>query len=173
MFQNLHYLNGFNNHLSSEALDGALPRHQNSPQVCPYNLYAEQISGTAFTVPRATNLKSYCNFLQIRAILNFKFSWLYRIQPSVGHTPFEKVDHPFLPERFALDLIFTPTQLRWNPFSLPTAKESIDFIQGLRLVAGSGDPAVKNGVGIYVYIANTDMKCSSFHNADGDFLIGI
>ena len=43
---------GFGNQLSSEALPGALPTGRNSPQRCPYGLYAEQISGTAFTAPR-------------------------------------------------------------------------------------------------------------------------
>jgi homogentisate 1,2-dioxygenase len=48
----LAYQSGFGNHFASEALPGALPEH-NSPQRCPYGLYAEQLSGTAFTAPRA------------------------------------------------------------------------------------------------------------------------
>ncbi|KAH7937172.1 hypothetical protein HPB49_008426 [Dermacentor silvarum] len=44
----------------------------NNPQVCPYGLYAEQLSGTAFTAPRETN----------------KRSWLYRIRPSLRWKPF-------------------------------------------------------------------------------------
>lgn len=46
---------GFGNHFESEALPGSLPIGQNSPQICPYNLYAEQINGTAFTLPRSLN----------------------------------------------------------------------------------------------------------------------
>ena len=52
-------LTGFGNHHESEALPGALPVGQNSPQICPYNLYAEQINGTAFSLPRANNLRRY------------------------------------------------------------------------------------------------------------------
>src|SRR3546814_12791414 len=61
------YLSGFGNEFASEALPGALPLEQNSPQRCPYGLYAEQISGTPFTAPRAEN----------------RPSWLYRIRPPV------------------------------------------------------------------------------------------
>ena len=64
---NLNYISGFGNTISSEALKGALPLGQNNPQRCPYGLYAEQLSGTAFTAPRDHN----------------KRSWLYRIRPSV------------------------------------------------------------------------------------------
>jgi len=53
------YLAGFGNHHASEAKKGALPIGQNSPQDCPFHLYAEQLSGTAFTVPRAQNQRSY------------------------------------------------------------------------------------------------------------------
>ncbi|MBO8907891.1 homogentisate 1,2-dioxygenase, partial [Staphylococcus aureus] len=70
------YQSGFGNHFSSEALPAALPRDQNSPLVCPYGLYAEQISGTAFTVPRKLNQRS----------------WLYRVKPSVTHEPFTPRD---------------------------------------------------------------------------------
>ena len=49
------YQPGFGNHFSSESLPGALPLGQNSPQECAYGLYAEQLSGTAFTVPRSHN----------------------------------------------------------------------------------------------------------------------
>ncbi|PTB77569.1 Homogentisate 1,2-dioxygenase, partial [Trichoderma longibrachiatum ATCC 18648] len=57
------YQNGFNNHLESEAIEGAIPTAQNSPQKPPYGLYAEKLSGTAFTAPRHDN----------------KQTWLYRI----------------------------------------------------------------------------------------------
>lgn len=42
-------MSGFNSEFQSEALPDALPKGQNTPQVCPYGLYAEQLSGTAFT----------------------------------------------------------------------------------------------------------------------------
>ena len=61
---------GFGNDFETEALPGALPQGQNSPQKCNYGLYAEQLSGSPFTAPRGTNERS----------------WLYRIRPSVRHT---------------------------------------------------------------------------------------
>ncbi|MGH8270614.1 MAG: homogentisate 1,2-dioxygenase, partial [Steroidobacteraceae bacterium] len=64
----LRYLPGFGNHFATEALPGALPEGRNSPQHCPYGLYAEQLSGTAFTAPRPANRRS----------------WLYRIRPAAA-----------------------------------------------------------------------------------------
>src|SRR5215203_447357 len=71
----LTYRSGFLNTHETEALEGALPIGRNSPQRAPYGLYAEQLSGTAFTAPRADNRRS----------------WLYRIRPSAMHTPFERI----------------------------------------------------------------------------------
>ena len=71
---------GFGNDFETEALPGALPVGQNSPQRCAYGLYAEQLSGSPFTAPRGANERS----------------WLYRIRPSVRHTGhFRKIDLPF------------------------------------------------------------------------------
>jgi homogentisate 1,2-dioxygenase len=49
------YMSGFGNGFETEALPGALPVGRNSPQKCPYGLYAEQLSGSPFTAPRATS----------------------------------------------------------------------------------------------------------------------
>jgi len=49
----LQYLSGFGSHHESEAVPGALPHGQNSPQKVPFGLYAEQLSGSAFTAPRS------------------------------------------------------------------------------------------------------------------------
>src|SRR5271155_1019537 len=103
------YLSGFGNEFASEALPGALPRGQNSPQQCPYGLYAEQFSGTAFTAPRQSNRRS----------------WLYRIRPAVTHQPFRRLEHPRFDEP-PDDLPPPPNQLRWDPLPLPTAPT--DFI---------------------------------------------
>lgn len=69
------YQSGFGNEFATEALPGALPYGQNSPQKAPYGLYAEQLSGTAFTAPRAHNRRA----------------WLYRIRPAAVHLPFEAI----------------------------------------------------------------------------------
>jgi hypothetical protein len=79
------YQSGFANEFATEALPGALPVGQNSPQLCPYGLYAEQVSGSAFTAPRHTNRRS----------------WLYRIRPAAAHTPFVQIDN----KRFHSDFI--------------------------------------------------------------------
>ncbi|KAL1920979.1 uncharacterized protein VTP21DRAFT_11614 [Calcarisporiella thermophila] len=153
------YMDGFGNHFSSEALEGALPIGQNMPQVCPYGLYSEQLSGTAFTVDRKNNQRT----------------WFYRIRPSVTHRPFE-------PHTEVRDLVShfgtgspnvhtNPNQLRWSPFDLPGEGDSVDFVQGLHTVAGSGDPAQRSGIAIHIYAANADMKEKAFYNSDGDFLI--
>src|SRR4029079_18030388 len=74
------YLSGFGAHHESEAVPGALPTGQNSPQRPPFGLYTEQVSGTAFTAPRAHNLRS----------------WQYRLRPSAGHPPFARIDDGFV-----------------------------------------------------------------------------
>ena len=152
----LTYLSGFNNTFESEALPGALPIGQNCPQKVNYGLYAEQLSGSAFTAPRADNKKT----------------WLYRIRPSVSHKPFESIDSKqrilahFAPSPWVQS---TPNQLRWSPFSLPS--EPTDFIQGLHTIAGSGDASTRNGLAIHIYSANKNMTQTALYNADGDFLI--
>jgi homogentisate 1,2-dioxygenase len=52
------YQTGFGNLFSTEAIQNALPLYQNSPQKVPFGLYAEQLSGCAFTVPRHEQQKS-------------------------------------------------------------------------------------------------------------------
>ena len=66
---NAGYMPGFGNDFETEAIEGALPIGQNSPQRCPYGLYAEQLSGSPFTAPRISNERS----------------WLYRMRPTVQH----------------------------------------------------------------------------------------
>lgn len=157
LYNDLKYHNGFNNHICSEAIEGSLPQSQNSPQVCPYNLYSEQLSGTSFTAPRCKN----------------SYSWLYRIQPSVVHNKLKPTvigkDHNII----SIDeFIIEPNQLRWDPRPLDfTNNHECDFIQGLEQVCGSGDISLKDGLCIYNYIANKSMKNSALCNSDGDFLI--
>ncbi|PWW74190.1 Homogentisate 1,2-dioxygenase [Tuber magnatum] len=149
------YLNGFNSYHETEAIPGALPIGQNSPQKPPYGLYVEKLSGTAFTTPRATN----------------KQTWLYRILPAASHTPFTPVSTTYAsgPPPSAYQFHQIPNQLRWDPFD---TDESADFIQGLRMIAGAGSASMRNGLGIYVFAAGKDMdRRSAFYNADGDWLI--
>ncbi len=148
----LAYLSGFGNEFATEALSGALPVGQNSPQRCPYGLYAEAISGTAFTAPRAANRRAWC----------------YRIRPSALHRPFRRIDAGLLRSRFD-EAPTPPTQLRWNPLPIPTAPT--DFVAGLITMAGQGDPASQAGCGIHVYAANRSMTDRFFADADCELLI--
>lgn len=148
------YQNGFHNYHESEAIDGALPVAANSPQTPPYGLYTEKLSGTAFTAPRHENLQS----------------WLYRILPASVHAPFqprESSTYTTNPGDYKLQQI--PNQIRWDPFDLD---ETVDWVHGLHLVAGAGDPAMKTGVGYFIFAAGKDMHPNeAFYSADGDFLI--
>ncbi|MCI4591305.1 homogentisate 1,2-dioxygenase [Sphingobium sp. BYY-5] len=148
------YLPGFANHHASEAVAGALPQGRNSPQQPAYGLYAEQLSGTAFTAPRAENRRS----------------WLYRMRPSAGHGPFR----PYARETLIRSAPFdeappSPNRMRWNP--LPAAGEGVDFVDGLVTVAGNGDVGAGKGCAIHLYAASRSMVDRAFFSADGEMLI--
>ena len=146
------YMTGFGGEFATEALPGALPRGRNSPQRCPYGLYAEQFSGTAFTAPRHANRRS----------------WLYRIRPSVAHGPFEPLaGDPFADAASAAPP--SPAQLRWDPLPMPSA--ATDFVAGLVPMAHTGSPEAQTGCGIHLYAANRSMQGRFFYSADGEWLI--
>jgi homogentisate 1,2-dioxygenase len=147
------YQSGFGNEFASEALKGALPARGNSPQKVAFGLYAEQFSGSSFTVPRAQQ----------------KRSWLYRIRPSVMHGPFAPVDARQLRGAPFDELPTPPDQLRWDPLPLPS--EPTDFVEGLVTIAGNGDSMTNAGVGIHVYAANRSMQNRFFYDADGELLL--
>lgn len=150
------YQNGFSNHLESEAVAGALPIGMNSPQKCPYGLYAEKLSGTAFTAPRHEN----------------KQTWLYRVLPSCSHPPYKPSEEKSEAVETTKEKVhYIPNQLRWDPFDHNEAKND-DFVSGLRYVGGAGDPTMKSGIGIYIYAAGKSMdEKSAYYSADGDLLI--
>lgn len=147
------YHPGFANHIATEAVPGALPIGRNSPQHVPFGLYAEQLSGTAFTAPRAENRRS----------------WLYRLRPTANHGA-------FTPYAGAKNLQTapiagpppSPNRLRWDPLALPT--EPTDWVDGLVTYGATGDVAAQSGVGIHLYAATKDME-RAFFSADGELLI--
>jgi homogentisate 1,2-dioxygenase len=149
----LAYQCGFGNQFASEALPGALPVGQNSPQKTPYGLYAELLTGAAFTAPRAENRRT----------------WTYRIRPSALHRPFERIDRRLLRTAPFDETQPTPTQLRWLPHPMPD--EPTDFIAGLVTMGGNGDARAQIGIGIHVYCANRSMTNRVFYDADGELLI--
>ena len=148
----LNYLSGFANHFSSEAIENSLPKNQNSPQNPPFGLYAEQISGSAFTMPRAQNFKT----------------WVYRIHPSVKHGAFQLLKKPTNLYSTPFNHPCPPNQMRWNPLPIPSAPT--DFIQGLHTMMGTGEISTLTGAATHIYTANKSMT-NYFYNSDGEMLI--
>ena len=146
------YMTGFGNEFATEALAGTLPVGRNSPQKVAHGLYAEQLSGTAFTAPRGENRRS----------------WLYRIRPGAVHGEFAPFVQPRFHNGFG-DGPVTPERLRWSPLPLPQAPT--DFIEGLYTMAGNGSAAAQHGIGIHLYAANVSMHGRYFYDADAELLI--
>jgi homogentisate 1,2-dioxygenase len=149
----LTYLSGFGNEFATEALKGALPKDQNSPQKPPLGLYAEQLSGTPFTAPRRENRRS----------------WTYRIRPSAAHPPFRRLDDKLLRSAPFIEAEVSPNRLRWDPLPLPAAPT--DFIDGLVTICGNGDVAARTGMAVHLYGANRSMEYRAFADIDGELLI--
>ncbi|KAG9570027.1 homogentisate 1,2-dioxygenase-like protein, partial [Aureobasidium melanogenum] len=147
-----------NDSFASEAVPGTLPQGQNSPRNARFGLYAEQMTASAFVAPRHLNKKA----------------WLYRARPSVVHQGFTDLPYNrdtesnFLPSNPRVHL--SPTQLAWLPFDIPQ-DNAVDFVAGLKTLAGSGDPTLREGLATHIYAANTDMNKTAFVNSDGDYLI--
>jgi len=148
----LRYQSGFGNTFSSEALKGALPVGRNSPQRAPKGLYAEVLSGTAFTAPRAEN----------------HGSWLYKLRPSAMHPPYRRMAQGLVRSGPFDELEVSPNRLRWDPFPVPG--KPTDFVDGLATLAGSGDPASQAGLAVHLYRANRSMSERYFCCADGELM---
>lgn len=150
------YMSGFSNSFETECLPGALPAGMNSPQKCNYGLYAEQLSGTAFTMPQASNQRS----------------WLYRIRPSVKHNGhFKKIDKGLMrsaPEaRYESDLPIG--QFRWGPEPIPN--EPLTFLTGMRTITTAGDADTRAGMAAHMLFITRSMENEYFFNADGEYLV--
>ncbi|MEU1819201.1 homogentisate 1,2-dioxygenase [Streptomyces roseifaciens] len=151
--EGLAYSAGFGNEHSSEAVPGALPEGRNSPQRAPLGLYAEQLSGTAFTEPRHSNRRS----------------WLYRIRPSAAHPPFARTGNGHLASAPFADAVPDPNRLRWDPLPEPAA--GTDFLAGLWTLGGNGDVTQRAGMAVHLYAANASMTDRVFSDSDGELLI--
>lgn len=148
------YMSGFGNGFETEALPGALPLGRNSPQRCAYGLYAEQLSGSPFTAPRATNERS----------------WLYRIRPTVAHWGrFEKVDPGLWRTAPCLEVEMPPAPLRWDPWPFPEAP--LSFVEGIHTITAAGDAGAQAGMAAHVYLATRPMRDEYFYNADAEMLV--
>ena len=149
----LRYLSGFGGHFETEAVEGALPKGRNSPQRPPFGLYAEQVSGTAFTAPRHENRRS----------------WLYRLRPTADHRPFVRYEGAKLFAPGTVEEPLAPNRLRWDPpTDLPAGA---DFVDGMVTMLANRDPADLEGVAIHQYRASKSMERRVFVNADGELLI--
>jgi len=148
----LSYLAGFGNQHQSEAVAGALPVGRNSPQRVALGLYAELLSGSAFTAARAENQRS----------------WLYRRQPSVVVGGYQPLAAPLWRSGAAEGELAPPDPLRWHP--LP-GEAGQDFVDGLRTLVVNGDPAAQLGMGAHVYALDRAMGRRALVNADGEMLL--
>ncbi|MEO8161835.1 MAG: homogentisate 1,2-dioxygenase, partial [Arenimonas sp.] len=133
------------------AVAGAVPQGRNSPQQVAHGLYAEQLSGTAFTAPRSENRRS----------------WLYRILPAAMHGEFLPMGEVGFHNRFN-EQPPSPNQLRWDPPAMPAS--GTDWLDGLFTMAGNGGAGENAGIGIHLYVANQSMQGRYFYNADAEML---
>ena len=148
-------LTGFGNQFQSEAVPGALPVGRNSPQRAPLGLYAELLSGSAFTAPRHENRRT----------------WLYRRQPSVVAGAYEPYAQPFWKTGAAEGEAMPPDPLRWHPAPVPDAATApTDFIDGARTVVVNGDAEMQAGMAAHLVLCNRGME-RAFVNADGEMLL--
>ncbi len=147
------YLRGFGNQFSTEAVPGALPQGRNSPQQAPHGLYAELISGSAFTAPRHENRRT----------------WVYRRQPSVVTGAYRPYEQPHWKSGAAAGEAVAPEPLRWSPIAVPDTPQ--DFVDGLRTIVVNGDPDAQTGMAAHLALMNRSMEGRALVNADGEMLI--
>jgi homogentisate 1,2-dioxygenase len=146
-------MTGFAGHFETEAVEGALPKGRNSPQRPPYGLYAEQLSGAAFTAPRHENRRS----------------WLYRMRPTADHRPFRPYEAAALFTGLPDGAPLPPNRLRWSPpDDLP---EGMDFIDGMVSMMHARQPADLEGGALHLYRASRSMDGRVLVDADGELLI--
>jgi homogentisate 1,2-dioxygenase len=149
-----HLLTGFGNEFQSEAVAGALPVGRNSPQRAPHGLYAEALSGTAFTAPRAVNRRT----------------WMYRRRPCVVAGAYVPCEHAtWRSGANGAGAAMPPDPLRWAPIEVPEDR-ALDFVDGLHTVVANGDPDAQTGMAAHLALCNRSMQ-RALVNADGEMLI--
>jgi homogentisate 1,2-dioxygenase len=150
----LTYLSGLTNEHASEAIANVLPVGQNSPQRVGGGYITEQISGTAFTVARADNRRS----------------WLYRRRPSVRHLArLEPATHPTLVSGPDPQAKLLAQPLRWKP--RPDAEPGATWLDSLVTMATAGSVADQTGGAFHTYAATASMIDQLLVNSDGELVI--
>jgi homogentisate 1,2-dioxygenase len=152
MTEPLDHVWGFGNEHASEAMVGALPIGQNSPQQAPLGLYTEQLSATAFTAPRHENRRT----------------WVYRVRPSAAHGPYRRMTTSSQVVAAPVGEPLEPNRLRWNPLPFPAAPT--DFVDGLVTMGANGDVRTHTGMAVHLYVATASMD-RVFANSDGELLV--
>jgi homogentisate 1,2-dioxygenase len=148
----LRYMTGFGGHFETEAVEGALPKGRNSPQRPAFGLYAEQMSGSAFTMARGENRRT----------------WLYRMRPTADHRPFSPYEGAPLFAAAPGQAPLAPNRLRWDaPSDLP---DDADFVDGLVTMLHAGRPEELEGCSVHLYRATRSMD-RVLVDADGELLI--
>jgi homogentisate 1,2-dioxygenase len=148
------YQSGFGNSFETEAEEGVLPVGRNSPQRVARGLYAEQLSGSPFTAPRASNERS----------------WLYRILPSVATIGrFERVDAGLWHSAPEPGLHVPIGPLRWDPVPLPAGPQTFTG-GGVHTITTAGDVSAHTGMASHIYLVTKSMEDEYFYNADGEML---
>ncbi|KAH9883325.1 homogentisate 1,2-dioxygenase [Xylariomycetidae sp. FL2044] len=125
---------------------------------CRYGLYPEQLNGTSFISPRHS----------------LQHVWFYRILPSMAQGRSTKILHDYLESSFTPangNVEYPPDGLCWQPFPMASGNEQVDFVQGLKTIAGNGDSTTKEGLAVHIYTANVSMTKRAFSSHDGDMLI--
>lgn len=151
-FGALDYKVGFGNEFETEAVAGALPKGQNSPQKPPLGLYSELVTGSAFYTPRHLNRRSY----------------VFRIRPSVTHEEFEPWDGGDF-RTPPLDVAPYPNRVYW--VQRKDEGVSADFLEGMLTLGGCGSPTMHEGLAVHFFRATKSMQNRAFSNADGELLI--
>ena len=151
------YMSGFGSHFATEAVSGALPVGRNSPQKPPFDLYAEQLSGTAFTAPRHENRRT----------------WLYRMRPSAEHPPYRRYEGAKLFAPGIPKAPLAPNRLRWDPLSMPEGPT--DLIDGMVTMVANRDPASLEGVAVHTApdgsVRNSLISDNNFNDWERSLLL--
>jgi len=148
----LDYQVGFGNEFETEAVAGALPKGQNSPQKVPLGLYSELVTGASFYAPRHMNRRSYT----------------FRIRPSVVSGEMQPWDGGEF-RTPPLDVPPYPNRLYW----VQRKDEGVaaDFLEGMLTLGGCGSPNMHEGLAVHFFRATKSMVNRAFHNSDGEMLI--